>query len=205
MSPEVTCLEAALRADYDLYLEPAGVAWPGPLQLAALLALYANFGAAMSQQEIAAWMVEHSVGDYKFQLRHIAAKGWWIATGNKRTKHMQLDLALGRDQLRLVSTQDPNPFWCAAPVTIAEKSWTELLDHFALQKRGCAVCGLPAPAYDRGHLDPSKEGNAGSIVPMCPSCNNWAQARDAAFDFDPRTLVARPIMLTLAERRRIGG
>lgn len=56
-----------------------------------------------------------------------------------------------------------------------------------------------------GHLDPSKEGDAGNIVPVCPSCNKWAQARDAAFDFGPRTLVPRPIMLTTAERRRIEG
>lgn len=144
----------------------------------------------MSQDEIAHWMLENGLGKYNLQLRHIAAKGWYIATGNRRATRLPCEKTMSKDHLRLVSVTEPNPVWNHAPIVLSEHEWEELLVKF--KDRGCAACGLKFDHYDRGHLDPTKPGDKGNIVPLCVSCNNEYQ--HWPMKFDPKNLVAKVIL-----------
>ena len=188
-----------LKELWQQNLESLGVNWPtGEARRLALLSLYDNFNTPMSQDEIATWIANHG-GRYDRQARHLAADGWYIVSGNRRSTRMQCAPALNRDQLMLVSVSEANPIWLNELQTsrdwaMSEDDWEEKLQVFERAGRGCAICGRHFAFYDKGHLDIQKPYTIDNIVPNCVECNNWAQARKLSFDFNPNTLVARPIL-----------
>ncbi len=188
-----------LSVKWENSLEDIGVLWPsGEARRLGLLALFANFKNPMTQDEIAAW-IEKQGGRYDRQARHLAADGWYIVSGNRRSTRMQYSPNLKRDQLMLVSVEEANPVWLnelqnSRNWEMSEDEWEKKLQVFEEAGRGCAVCGRHFEFYDKGHLDIEKPYTIDNIVPMCVECNNWAQARKLSFQFDRKTLVARPII-----------
>jgi hypothetical protein len=192
-------LEDWLFVNWQNSLEKLGVSWPsGDARRIALLALYDNFNEAMTQDEIAEWIDEQG-GRYDRQARHLAADGWYIVSGNRRSTRMQCSSRLNRDQLMLVSVEEANPVWInelqnSRNWAMSDDDWSQKLRVFEEAGRGCAICGRHFDFYDKGHLDIQKPYTIDNIVPNCVECNNWAQARKLSFEFDPATLVARPII-----------
>lgn len=192
-------LEATLKSHWMRELDGYGVSWPtGEARKLALLALYEHFNEPMTQDEIANWITHHG-GRYDRQARHLAADGWYIVSGNRRSTRMQCAPFLSRDQLMLVSVTEPNPIWLRELQTsrdweMSEDDWDAKLRVFEEAGRGCAICGRHFDFYDKGHLDIQLPYTIDNIVPNCVECNNWAQARKLSFEFDPSTLVARPII-----------
>ena len=191
--PHIVQLAEELHKDWEQYLKARGVKWPGPSQIAVLLFLFEAKGKPRTQDEIEEWFRRFELGQYNKQIRHVSALGWFIKTGNSRGTRMQIEEGLKHNQMRLASTKVSNPLHAPErKITISSASWNDLLDMFAENNRGCAVCGTHRSSYDKGHLDPTKAGDAGNIVPMCTDCNNWGAARDMTFELDPRNLIARP-------------
>jgi len=191
--PELSELGVSLWREWNANLKDKGVKWPGASQVAVLLCLYEARGKARSQADIETWFRKHKLGQYNRQIRHVAASGWLIKTGNSRGTRMPIDPNLKRDEVLLASTSEANPLHSPErAITITMSDWEEKLKLYQENGRGCAVCGCHRDTYDKGHLDPTKEGNAENLVPMCPDCNNWGAARDMTFELDNRTLVARP-------------
>ena len=192
-------LEKKLLSHWKNSLENIGVSWPsGDARRLGLLALFANFNQPMTQDELATWIDKHG-GRYDRQARHLAADGWYIVSGNRRSTRMQCSPNLRRDQLMLVSVEEANPVWLnelqnSRNWEMSEEKWENKLRVFEEAGRGCAVCGRHFEFYDKGHLDIQKAYTIDNIVPMCVECNNWAQARKLSFQFDLKTLVARPII-----------
>lgn len=192
-------IESLLKSNWNEELKAFGVAWPtGTARKLALLALYDKMNEPMSQDEIATWIANHG-GRYDRQARHLAADGWYIVSGNRRSTRMQWAPDLDRDQLMLVSVTEPNPIWVRELQTsrdweMSEDDWEAKLRVFEEAGRGCAICGRHFAFYDKGHLDIQLPYTIDNIVPNCVECNNWAQARKLSFEFDPSTLVARPII-----------
>jgi len=135
-----------LKELWQQNLESLGVNWPtGEARRLALLSLYDNFNTPMSQDEIATWIANHG-GRYDRQARHLAADGWYIVSGNRRSTRMQCAPALNRDQLMLVSVSEANPIWLNELQTsrdwaMSEDDWEEKLQVFERAGRGCAICG----------------------------------------------------------------
>ena len=190
-------LKKELILKWQKNLKHKGVKLPGKSHLNALVCLYHNFKKPVSQDEIANWINKYSLGRYDRQLRHIASKGWYLKTGNKRATNMECDEKIKNDELVLFSVKDPNPIWNKNDVKrkeyLSSQNWTEILRAF--KERGCAVCGIKQKNYDRGHLDRSKPYEKENIVPMCTNCNNWGQRYNLDFKLDKK-LVARPIINT---------
>ena len=191
--------ESNLYAVWEKHLQKEGVSWPtGEARKLALLALYEHFNQPMTQDEIANWITHHG-GRYDRQARHLAADGWYIVSGNRRSTRMQYSPQLNRDQLMLVSATEPNPIWLrelqiSRDWEMSNDDWEAKLRVFEEAGRGCAICGRHFAFYDKGHLDIQLPYTIDNIVPNCVECNNWAQARKLSFEFDPETLVARPII-----------
>lgn len=192
-------LEDELFVNWQNSLEKLGVSWPsGDARRLGLLALFDNFNEPMTQDEIADWIRERG-GRYDRQARHLAADGWYIVSGNRRSTRMQCSSRLNRDQLMLVSIEEANPVWLnelqnSRNWDMSEDDWEHKLRVFEQAGRGCAICGRHFDFYDKGHLDIQKPYTIDNIVPNCVECNNWAQARKLSFEFDSSTLVARPII-----------
>lgn len=192
-SAELSKLGMDLHKEWEANLKAKGVKWPGTSQISVLLCLYEADSKPRSQSDIESWFRKHSLGQYNRQIRHVSASGWLIMTGNSRGTRMPIDPNLKSDQIRLASTVEANPLHAPGrAISISSSSWNDILKLFEENGRGCAVCGNHRASYDKGHLDPTKEGDAGNLVPMCPDCNNWGAARDMAFELDPRNLIARP-------------
>ena len=192
-------LEIKLFGLWESNLKRSDVSWPtGEARKLALLALYDNFNTPISQDEIAIWIANNG-GRYDRQARHLAADGWYIVSGNRRSTRMECSQDLNRDQLMLVSVEEPNPIWVKQLQTsrnweMSKGDWEEKLQVFERAGRGCAICGRHFAFYDQGHLDIQKPYTIDNIVPNCVECNNWAQARKLSFHFNSKTLVARPIL-----------
>jgi len=192
-------LEDQLFVLWQNNLAKKGANWPnGKARRLCLLALFANFNTPMTQDEIAVWIETHG-GRYDRQGRHLAADGWYIVSGNTRSTKMEISNKLNRNQLMLVSVDKVNPIWenelqNSRNWDLAEDDWKEQLKVFADAGRGCAICGRHFTFYDKGHLDIQLGYTKENIVPNCVECNNWAQARKLSFEFDTKTLVARPII-----------
>mgnify|MGYP001171676746 FL=1 len=184
-----------LILEWEKNLKNKGVKLPGHNHLNALVCLYNNFKKPVSQDKIANWITKYNLGRYDRQLRHIASKGWYIKTGNKRATLFEIDEKIKFDEYVLFSIKEPNPIWNKNNVKrkefLTSQDWTEILKTF--KERGCAVCGIHYKNYDKGHLDTSKPLEIGNIVPMCTSCNNWGQRYDLCFKL-AENLVARPII-----------
>jgi hypothetical protein len=191
--PHIVQLAEDLHRDWEQHLKPRGVKWPGPSQIAVLLFLFEAKGEPRTQDEIEEWFRQFELGQYNKQIRHVSALGWFIKTGNSRGSRMQIEDGLKSNQVCLASTTLSNPLHAPErKITISSASWKQLLEMFAENNRGCAVCGTHKSSYDKGHLDPTKAGDDGNIVPMCSDCNNWGAARDMTFELDSRNLIARP-------------
>jgi hypothetical protein len=197
--PKDMMLEKNMKSQWSDSLEKIGVSWPtGKARRLALLALCSKFNTPMSQDDIAKWVSDQG-GRYDRQARHLAADGWYIVSGNRRSTRMQYSPKLKRDQLMLVSVEKANPIWLkelqnSRKWAMSEDEWEKKLRVFKEAGRGCAICGRHFAFYDKGHLDIQKPYTIDNIVPNCIECNNWAQAKKLSFDFNPATLVARPIL-----------
>ena len=192
---EKNWIPQSLKNDFNEHLAPYGVKWPSPHQEILIVCLYENIGNPVSQEEIAQYYQEKGQS-YKLQGRHIASDGWYIVIGNSRAALMFYDKNLKRNEYALISTKTPNPVWFKKRLTrtgnIKKASWEEILQEFEF--RGCAVCGIKAEHYDRGHLDPNQGYSLENIVPMCVRCNNYAGAHDIAYRLE-EGLIARPISM----------
>lgn len=185
---------SSLEHSYHKYLKPHGVEWPIPAEQPGIWLLHQNLTKPISQENLTDFYRQQRL-EYNKQLRHAAARGWYLATGNTRSTNMLVDADLKRNELMLVSVHSPNPIWLEqsrlkrmgrAGIT----SWNEMLSVY--DSHGCAVCGQAFKHYDQGHLDPDKPQDLCNIVPMCVKCNNWAGARNVSFELDG--LIARPII-----------
>ena len=192
-------LEDELFVNWQNSLEKVGVSWPsGAARRLALLALFDNFNQPVTQDAIAEW-IDAQGGRYDRQARHLAADGWYVVSGNRRSTRMQYSSRLNRDQLMLVSVEEANPVWLnelqiSRNWAMSEDDWEMKLRVFEKAGRGCAICGRHFNFYDKGHLDIQLPYTIDNIVPNCVECNNWAQARKLSFEFNSSTLVARPIL-----------
>jgi hypothetical protein len=183
-----------LRAAYEKYLRPYEVEWPIPAEEPGLWLLHENLHTPVSQEDLVAFYRKQQM-EYKRQLRHIAGRGWHVASGNTRATRMPTDTGLKRDELMLISVTAPNPIWLEASRLkrmgrAGITSWNEMLRVY--EQHGCAVCGQHFKHFDKGHLNPNLSQDLSNIVPMCVKCNNWAGARNLAFELDG--LIARPII-----------
>jgi len=181
---------ALIRA-YERNLRRYGVRWPDPSQEPALWYLYDNIGQPVSQSAITAFYQKLNL-DYNKQIRHIAAKGWFIASGSKRATRFPYDDGLKVTETKLVTVDAPNPVWLQHDRLkrmgrTGAADWSEVLLRYS--SHGCAVCGRRFSHYDKGHLDPSKSEVIENLVPMCTECNNWAGQHNVQFKLDG--LVAR--------------
>jgi hypothetical protein len=182
---------SALIRAYDRNLRRYGVLWPDPSQEPGLWYLHQNLGQPVSQQDLTEFY-RTLKRDYNKQLRHVAAKGWHLASGSKRATRMPHRDDLTGDQLFLVSVDAPNPIWLQHDRLkrmgrTGAADWSEVLLRYS--SHGCAVCGRRFNHYDKGHLDPSKSEVIENLVPMCTECNNWAGQHNVQFKLDG--LVAR--------------
>ncbi len=180
---------------FEKWLKPYGVDWPNPGHELGLVLLYQNLGHPVSQKDLIAFYRNYGQ-DYNRQLRHIAASGWHVASGNVRSTRMHHDPSMANDELKLVSVTSPGPIWLGDKRLTREgragaTCWDDMLRLYA--SHGCAVCGQKAAHYDRGHLDPNKPADLSNIVPMCVECNNYAQSRDIHYEL--HGLVARPVRM----------
>ena len=195
---ELSILKRRLNIEWNSNLKKYGVKLPGDGQrLYGILCLYENLGLPLSQDEIIEWFQKRKLPKYDRQIRHIAEDGWYIVGGNTRITRYLIDKTLKRDQILLKTIKQANPRWMAGNTKrknfLDAADWSEILENF--KDRGCAVCGLHHENYDRGHLlngafDSYNENN---IVPMCSSCNNWAQRYNLQFKLD-KELRARRIL-----------
>ena len=177
-------------------LEPYGVKLPtsrSKVNRMALIALYYNLGKPMYQDDLALWFKKFGL-NYKFQARSLAQDGWFMETGDSRGFYIRPNDDLAREQIMLVSIDEPNPRWlgreAARTGDMSKLTWEEKLLLF--KERGCAVCGAKAGHYDKGHLESSKPSDDENIVPMCVPCNNWAGRYMLDFKMIEGTLIARP-------------
>lgn len=182
---------ATLEAQYRKHLQPFGVKWPGPIEYPGLWLLHQNLNQPVAQQELTDFYRQLDL-NYKMQLRHVSAKGWYIASGAKRATRFPVDTSIRYDQVKLVTDLSPNPIWLQSNRLkrmgrTGAADWNELLLRY--KSHGCAVCGRKSKHYDKGHIDPSKPATIDNLLPMCTECNNWAGAHDVAFELDG--LVAR--------------
>ncbi len=191
-------LKKRLQKSWEAHLKQYGVKFPKDGQrLYGILCLYENLGRPVTQEYMIAWFQKNKLPEYDRQIRHIADDGWYIVGGNKRVTRFIIDDTLNRDQICLKSIKEPNPRWIHNSTKrqnfLDAKTWDEILHAF--KDRGCAVCGTHFDNYDKGHLlngafDSYNENN---IVPMCSSCNNWAQRHNLEFKLY-ENLIARPII-----------
>lgn len=182
---------SVLDAHFRQHLQPYGVKWPHPSQYPGLWLLHQNMGKPVSQQLLTDFYRKIDV-EYNKQLRHIGAKGWYVASGDKRATRFPTDQSIRRDEYKLVTDLAPNPIWLSYQRLkrigrTGAADWNELLLRYS--SHGCAVCGRKFKHYDKGHLDPNKSFTIDNLVPMCTECNNWAGAHNVAFELDG--LVAR--------------
>jgi hypothetical protein len=194
-------LEEELELAWETYLKEHGVKLPakGKKQRCVLVGLYAHLGRAISQDDLYDWILENYGQKYDRQARHLAAKGWYLVTGKARSSNMEVGAEMNDADLMLVSIEKPNPIFLdklkiKRKMEMVGGDWKLKLKEFSDAVRGCAVCGRFFDSYDKGHLNPELPYTVENIVPMCVDCNNWAQRRNASFDFNKGTLVARPIL-----------
>ena len=102
---------APLVQSYRKYLQSYGVEWPGPSQEPGLWFLHKHIGKPISQDQLTRFYSQALGLSYNKQLRHLAGRGWHIASGNVRSVNMPVLKQLKRDELMLVSVQAPNPIW----------------------------------------------------------------------------------------------
>ena len=187
-----------LSKDWEDNLKQHKVKLPKEGQrLYGILCLYENLGNPISQEEMILWFEKNGLPQYDRQIRHIADDGWYIVGGNTRVTRFNIDPNLNRDQICLKSIKIPNPKWVSGSTKrqnfLGAGTWEESLETFKI--RGCAVCGMQYKNYDKGHLRNGAYDsyNKNNIVPMCSSCNNWAQMYDLEFKLYDN-LIARPII-----------
>jgi hypothetical protein len=204
-------LDLELEDNWNKHLKKHDVVLPrkGSKQRCVIIALYANLGRSLTQDQIVGWMFENFELIYDRQGRHLAAKGWYIITGKARATNMEIGCDMKDGELKLVSVTEPNPIFIERLkqkriMGMVGDDWEGKLEEFKIAGRGCAVCGRHLDSYDKGHLDPELPYTVENIVPMCVDCNNWAQRRNASFDFNQGTLVAKP-KLPIPEPRRYEG
>ena len=180
-----------LDSKFRLHLQPYGVSWPDPSQYPGLWLLHQNINQPISQKDLAEFYRKYNL-EYNKQLRHVSAKGWYIASGAKRATRFPVDQTIRYDELKLVTDVAPNPIWLQSQRLkrlgrTGAVDWSELLLRYS--SHGCAVCGRKFKHYDKGHIDPCKPATIDNLLPMCTECNNWAGAHNVAFELDG--LVAR--------------
>lgn len=188
----------ALKTKHKRFLAPHDVVWPGGQELTGLVYLYQCMGRIVSKDELTAFVRSRHPGAGDYQCgRHLADKGWDVRSTNPRFSR---GISISKDEntdgihgYQLGSVEHPNPIWATKAKVkrrgvLAAESWNELL--FVYKEHGCAVCGVPAKHYDKGHLDSSGPPEIPNIVPMCVECNLWAAAHN--FNFQMKGMVARP-------------
>lgn len=198
MPIEQTSLLAALKHDYALYLEDKGVKFPSKSQIGPLLCLYYHRGEGVSQETISKWCEDYGYPSYNKQARHLAASGWNLASGNRRTHNMTYDKNMKNNELRLISSKTINPNMIANRVNlISDSSFHELVTFYEEKRGGCAVCGRisrhpdGSHNYDKGHISRNKSAVNGNVAPICPSCNNKMQRDNLEWYLD-ESLVCSP-------------
>lgn len=109
---ELNTLCLALRKEWQDNLADSGIKFPaGEGKLMALLCLYTHIGMPMAQEAMIDWIASHG-GRYNRQARHLGgADGWYICSGNSRADLIPYNKTLNRDELMLMSVNEPNPIW----------------------------------------------------------------------------------------------
>jgi len=109
---ELRTLCLALKEEWKDNLAASGIKFPrGKGKLMALLCLYFHIGIPMTQKAMIDWIARHG-GEYNRQARHLGgADGWHICSGNSRADLIPYDETLNRDEIMLVSVDQPNPIW----------------------------------------------------------------------------------------------
>lgn len=104
---ELQSLHDELKMKWELNLKIHDVKWPKNREkMLELMCLYNSISSPLTQDELETWIAEKK-GHYKRQARHHARHGWYIVSGNKKSHYYSPGLS--RDQLMLVSVEEPNP------------------------------------------------------------------------------------------------
>ena len=195
MSDYLKDLESRFKKKWKNGIGSKGVPYPRSRHKWALMFLFESMPSAKSQEEITTWYLKNNLQPYDRQVRHQAAKGWYLKTGNKRSTNMVVDQGLNPDQIRLVSMDQLNPIQNFANRTgsVSKLDWDEKVKVYEKERGGCAVCGMKYDHYDKGHLDRSKGMEIENLVPTCTDCNNWAQFYDYDFKLKENSFIARPV------------
>jgi hypothetical protein len=198
----------SLYENWRMNLSFSGVTFPGGEgKLMALLCLYSHIDEPISQPEMIDWIEKHG-GTYNRQARHLGgADGWYIVTGNSRATLLPFDKNLERNELMLLSINEPNPIWLATKNREKELEgmiareefefnrlnhgeWEKILDKF--NGRGCAICGRQFPTYEKGRLNPTLPATMHNVIPMCSDCKKWSLSTKFCLNLEKSSLIARP-------------
>lgn len=171
----------------------------------ALMLLWENLGLPISQQDIAQFYVENSLGHYDRQVRHKAAAGWHLVSSSIRAQNMEYRADFPRGCIALISLDTLNPRWTAnRKVGMTGMEWDAKVALFEQVRGGCGMCGRKCPAYDRGHLERHLPLTVDNSAPLCTSCNNWLQSVALNAYIEEDTLIVRAALpgTTRHERMR---
>lgn len=198
ISPDQHPLEDRKAAFLEAYekseLPAAGVPRPSGAHFWAMMLLWENLGNPVSQREMAQFYTDHELGQYDRQVRHKAASGWRLATGNSRTQNMEYNPSYSPDQICLVAMEPNGRFMANRKLQLSSMDWEDKVALFEARRGGCGMCGQKCHSYDRGHLDRRQPMVISNLVPLCSGCNNWLQATDMDAYIETDTLKVRCLL-----------
>ena len=189
----------ALHARYTTFLRRYGVTMPrmGTQKMLGLLFLHRNVGRLVHQNEVADFIARFvPCGSKDKQPRHLKYDGWHVLLSGKSGDLLPVDVRYtdthGRDQARAAGSPVPPGYLMLASDTTpspdfiqgkrqaddTKGTWAAVC---AAHGHCCAVCGKSSRTLEKGHIDPFKPATLDNLLPMCPSCNNWASS-DVIFD-----------------------
>jgi hypothetical protein len=190
-----TNLLSQLTGHWYNFLKKENVKFPtGEIKKNQLMCLLDYYPNAVSQETMDQWIRQRG-GRNDRQARHLAWNGWYIQTGNKKSKRMEINPDLANDELRLVSFQIPNPVWQKyhqnqVETELKYPGFGKIIRKY--KGRGCFMCGtktLDLVPYSKLKDDT----NEFDIVPLCEECCEWCITNEVVLQISDN-LVARPFV-----------
>jgi len=172
------------KQEYDKYLKNKGVKLHKETSGfgQALALLNENKGKELSIEKIKEYVKNKGIklkGGDSLQLRHVARQYNLLKGGeyNPLTNNK-----IKRSHFCLLNLSEPHPNYIPTRntnITMTDQEWLDLKNIYNNQ---CASCGniegkpmrfnkYTITLLQRGHMDPTKEGNLDNIIPQCKDCN----------------------------------
>ena len=188
--------QAWLYAQWKKSLEGLGVQWPtSKVAVAQLVGLSFFIGEPVAKDSLGEFVADLAGGSKDTQARHLRRQGWQIAGGGRgeaHTNHLASGARMPRNSYALLSATQPSLTYVRASRLKREgrlgaRDWSEVC---AVYGGKCAHCGSLTPNPDKGHMDPNPGLTLNNLIPLCVSCNNWAQD-DVMFGADGKVTAVR--------------